>query len=269
MARVGTGNSALASAESFYTEKLRKNPEMPRYNHFMAAIASHRGQEEPANSYYRATINVQPHNLAARNDYAVHLANSGRKLDALHELDKARLVTEDSALTQKNMAAVLGNSGQYNAALAAATRARFLDPTDAMNHRNIAKLHAALGDSRTALKHNLISVQLENPRAVAKPNTSAFRAAAVQLIAKGGSRDEAFKLMDAARFVENKHYDLPTSQLTRELVLRIKNRYGTNMHDLARQEADLVAKKKVYDYDDKNNVLSEIRKMKLSRSVKH
>jgi hypothetical protein len=55
------------------------------------------------------------------------------------------------------MAAVLGNSGQYNAALAAATRARFLDPTDAMNHRNIAKLHAALGDSRTALKHNLIS----------------------------------------------------------------------------------------------------------------
>jgi tetratricopeptide (TPR) repeat protein len=263
------GVGTMASAEDFYTQKLQKNPEMPRYNHFMAAIASHKGQEEDANAYYRATIAVQPHNIAARNDYAVHLASSNRKLDALHELDKGRLITEDSALLQKNLAAVLGNSGQYNAALAAATRARFLDPTDAMNHRNIAKLHVAMGDSRSALVHNLQSVQLENPRAVAKPHTSAFRAAAVQLIAKGGSRSEAFQLMDAARFVEKKHYDLPTSQLTKELVLRIKSRYGTNMHDLERQEADIAAKKKVYDYDDKNNILSEIRRMRLSKSIKN
>jgi len=262
--------SRLAAAEKFYESKLANNPQMPRYNHFMGAINAEKGNVETANGFFRNTIGVQPHNLMARNDYAVHLANNNRKHDAIHELKKGMLVSEEDATLHENMGAILGNSGQYNAALTAATRARYLNPYDAMNHRNLAKLHGALGDARSALQHNMMSVQLENPRAVAKPNTSAFRQAAVQLIAKGGTenREEAYRLMSAARSVEKKHIDLPSSTLTYELISRIKKRYGTSLADIERQQQELANKKKAYDYDDPNNIIHEIRKMKLTKSVK-
>lgn len=257
-----------ASAEKFYQGKLQNNPEMPRYNHLMAAIASERGLEDKANSYYRQAITVQPGNLAMRNDYAVHLSRANRKDDALHEFKKATLISENNALLQKNMAATLGNAGQFNAALTAATKARFLDPHDAMNHRNLAKIHAALGDARSALDHNLMSVQLENPRTQAHPNTSAFRAAAVQIIAKGGRREEAFALMDAARHLERKKADLSTSIQTQEIIQKIKRRYGNTLAQIEKEKQEELNKQKIYDYDNPDNILKDIRQMKLTRSIK-
>lgn len=257
-----------ASAEKFYQTKLANNPEMPRYNHLMAAIASERGQEEKANSYYRQAIMVQPGNLAMRNDYAVHLSRANRKEDALHEFKKATLINDDNALLQKNMAATLGNAGRFNDALAAATRARFLAPHDAMNHRNLAKIHAALGDAHSALEHNLMSVRLENPRTKAHPNTSAYRAAAVQIIAKGGAREEAFALMDAARHLEHKRADLSTSVQTHEIIHMIKRRYGHTLAQIEKEKQEEIEKQKIYDYDNPNNVLKDIRQMKLTRSMK-
>jgi tetratricopeptide (TPR) repeat protein len=257
-----------APAEKFYQAKLQTNPEMPRYNHLMAAIASERGLENKANSYYRQAIMVQPSNLAMRNDYAVHLSRANRKEDALHEFKKATLISEDNGLVQKNMAATLGNAGQFNAALAAATRARFLDPNDAMNHRNLAKIHAALGDARSALEHNLMSVQLENPRVQEKPNTSAFRAAAVQIIAKGGRREEAFALMDAARHLERKKTELATSVQTQEIIQKIKKRHGNTLAQIEKEKQEELNKLKIYDYDNPDNVLKDIRQMKLTRSIK-
>lgn len=257
-----------ASAENFYDKKLQNNPEMPRYNHLMASIASERGLEDKANGYYRQAITAQPGNLMTRNDYAVHLARSNRKEDALHEFKKATLLTEKNAVLQKNYAATLGNSGHFNEAIAAATKARFLDPSDAMNHRNLAKLHAAMGDARSALEHNLTSVSLENPRLQANPNTSAFRAAAVQLIAKGGKREEAYALMDAARHLEKKKIDLPTSVQTNEIIYKIRKRYGQSLEAIEKEKQEELNKLKVYDYDNKDNILKDIRLMKLTKSIK-
>lgn len=257
-----------ASAEKFYEAKLQANPDMPRYNHLMAAIASERGLEDRANSLYRQAITVQPGNLMTRNDYAVHLARSNRKDDALHEFKKATLITEDNALLQKNMAATLGNAGDFRGALTAATKAGFLDPMDAMNHRNLAKIHAALGDARSALEHNLISVNLENPRLQANPNTSAFRAAAVQIIAKGGRREEAFALMDAARQLEHKKAELSTSIQTHEIIQKIKKRHGHTLAQIEKEKQEELNRQKIFDYDNPDNVLKDIRQMKLTRSIK-
>jgi Flp pilus assembly protein TadD len=257
-----------ASAERFYEAKLQINPEMPRYNHLMAAIASERGLEDKANNYYRQAITVQPGNLMTRNDYAVHLARSNRKEDALHEFKKAELVVENNSVLQKNYAATLGNAGQFNAALTAATKSRHLDPYDAMNHRNLARIHAALGDARSSLEHNMTAIQLENPRTHPHPNTTAFRAAAVQIIAKGGRREEAFALMDTARQLEHKTADLATSVQTRELIARIKKRYGNSLADIEKEKQEQLNKQLIYDYDNPNNVLKDIRQMKLTRSIK-
>lgn len=58
-----------------------------------------------------------------------------------------------------------------------------LNKNDAMNHRNYARVKDVLGDSESALKHNLISVQLE--QGASNSNTDAYRSAAVQLITRG------------------------------------------------------------------------------------
>ena len=257
-----------ASAEKFYQDKLAKNPDMPRYNHLLAAICSERGLEDNANGYYRQAITTQPGNIMTRNDYGVHLSRAGRKDDALHEYKKAMLINEDNAVLQKNFAATLGNTGKFSEALAAATRARFLDPNDAMNHRNLAKIHAALGDAKSALEHNLTSVRLENPRVEAHPNTTAFRSAAVQIIAKGGRRDEAFALMDSARHLEKKKVDLPTSVQTYEIIHKIKKRYGMSLAQIEKERQEELNKLKIYDYDNPDNILKDIRKMDLTRSMK-
>jgi len=84
-----------------------------------------------------------------------------------------------------------------------------------MNHRNLAKLHNATGDAYSSLMHNLEAITLEKRfQSDVKPDTSIYRSAAVQIIAKGGSRDEAHRLMDEARAIEHKKVDLPTSNRT-------------------------------------------------------
>lgn len=211
---------------------------------------------------------AQPANMMTRNDYAVHLARSDRKDDAIHELKKALLISEKNAVVQKNMAATLGNIGQFSKALEAATSAGHLNPYDAMNHRNLAKIHAALGDARSSLEHNLASIRLDNPHAQDKPVTSAFRSAAVQIIAKGGRREEAYALMDQARMLEKKHIDLPTSTQTYEIIQKIKRRHGHSLAEIEKEKQAEQQKQLIYDYDNKDNILSEIRKMKLTKSIK-
>ena len=166
------------------------------------------------------------------------------------------------------MAATLGNMGQFTKALDAATTARHLNPYDPVNHRNLAKIHAALGDARSSLEHNLAAIRLDNPHSQAKPNTTAFRAAAVQIIAKGGRREEAYALMDQARQLEKKHIDLPTSTQTHEIIQRIKKRHSQSLADIEKEKESALQKLLIYDYDNKDNVLTEIRKMKLTKSIK-
>lgn len=255
-----------SNAIQFYEDKLGVNPAMPRYNHCMAAIHSEKKNYDIADNYYRQTILATPHDIMARNDFALHLAKQNRKEDALQEFRKAALIVEDNAFLQKNIAAVQGNSGQYKLALESATRARHLNPYDPMNHRNLAKLHAALGDSRSALEHNMTSIQLEKPVAPSavsgynsgpKPVTSAYRAAAVQIIAKGGSRDEAFRLMDIARTLENKTYTLDTTQRTNEIIYSAMKRMGSKMSALEKERAAEEDKKRVQEmrFDSKEDIL--------------
>jgi hypothetical protein len=65
------------------------------------------------------------------------------------------------------------------------------------------------------------SIELEDPQLVT-PNTSAYRAAAVQIIAKGGSHDEALNLMRAARIHEKKLFALSTTQRTNEILDKVR-----------------------------------------------
>lgn len=75
------------------------------------------------------------------------------------------------------------------------------------------------------MQHNMQAIQMEDPL-TAKPNTSAYRAAAVQIITLGGDRNKAHRLMDVARAREGQKCQLSTSAGTCELLAMMLARRG-------------------------------------------
>jgi tetratricopeptide (TPR) repeat protein len=242
-----------SAATDFYEAKLKTNPGMPRYTHLMAAIHSARGDNDKAEWCYRETCYNQPGNIMVRNDFAVHLLSGNRKEDARQELRKALLmVNGENAVLQKNMAAAQAKSGEFKTALETATRARYLNPDDAMNHRNLAKLHSALGDTRTALQHNLTAIRLDDPLADVKTKSSAYRLAAVQIIAKGGGEHvDAIKLMDSARVMEGKTFQLSTTVRTNEIISKIRQRKQATIENAEKHRLEALAELEKKKYDSK------------------
>ncbi|RYG67317.1 hypothetical protein EON64_07710 [archaeon] len=233
--------AALQSAAEYYKGKLQNHPTLSRYNHFMGAISSAKGEVDKADHYYRQTMLNAPTDVSARNDFALHLAHSeGRKHDSIKELKKGLLITNESSLLHKNMAAMQGRIGDLQQAMHHATQARYLAPNDAMNHRNLARLHSTLGDTYTALQHNFASIDIEDPGHCNVINTSAYRNAAVQLVARGGSRRDALALMAAARTLEHKHITLDTTERSQEIVQKIKQRqkHQLEVAERERREAE-------------------------------
>ncbi len=235
-------------ASKYYEEKLENFPTMSRYNHFMGAISSEQGKIEEADRYYRTTLSVAPNDPLVKNDFAVHLVKNYKKRedDAIKELRKALIMNNDTPIVHKNLAAVLGSKGDYRKALEHANQAKFLTPNDSMNHRNIAKLEAMLGDNHTALKHNLESIEIDESNYVKTnipPNTTAYRKAAVQIISRGGNKEEAHALMDKARQYENKTFQLSTSQRTYEIINKLRSRQADEFRQVQEKKKMDEAKK--------------------------
>lgn len=231
-------------ASDYFKGRLQINPSVSRYTHLLGTLAQARGKVDEADQYYRQTILMAPNNVLARNDFALHLSRLGQKDDCIKELKKAELIVTDNSILHKNLGAAYGHRGDFELALQHATRARFLAPDDSMNHRNIAKLHSALGDTHAALEHNMQSIQLEDPHKGVKPHTSAYRAAAVQIIAtQRGTREEAIALIDAARRLEGKKLELSTTERTYEIIDRIKQQQGDRFKDIERRRNEETAKK--------------------------
>lgn len=237
------------TAEKFYLDKLKTNPSMPRYNHLLASICSQKGDADRAENYYRSAIVTAPKNIMVRNDFALHLMRDGRKKDAEHELNKALLQVDDNATLLNSNATILAKSGQYKPALDAATKARYLNPNDPLNHRNLAKLYNALGDSHLAYQHNIESIQLENAgisgsggdESSIKDKANAYRAAAIQVIAKGGQRETALSLVSNARNLEGKKFLCSTTDRTNAIMFKVMQRKNAAMEIKKKEEEDAAA----------------------------
>jgi regulator of sirC expression with transglutaminase-like and TPR domain len=91
------------------------------------------------------------------------------------------LIQPDKSILHKNLSAIQCRTGKYNEAVAPALRVLQLDPEDDMGHRNMALIREALGDSKSALDHNLTSIMLQQKNRQ-PPNPKAFRAAAGKII---------------------------------------------------------------------------------------
>ena len=202
--------------------------ENPRYNHFMGALAVAAGDLDAAKLHFQQTVASSPGDALARSDYALHLHRMGKahENDARESLRKALLIQPDHAWLHKNTGALLAQNGKLREGLHHSERALQLNEGDSMTHRNVAMIHSILGDTHTALKHNLISIQMETADKGATPHTRSFRQAAVQMIALGKGKETAHRLMDAARKIEGQKCVLHTTQGTNEMMALMFARRG-------------------------------------------
>lgn len=232
---------SYSHASEYYDFKLQNAPHNSRYHQLQAALKEAQGDRREAGWHFKEALMGKPHDVMLRSDYAVHLARDANFEDSEAELNRALLLQPEQPTLHKNLAAVLCRRGAYTQALEHALRAVQLNPFDAMNHRNLAKIKEILGDSRAALYHNNKAIELE--RSSARPNTEAFRAAAVQIITRGdGNHKDAHRLMDAARAVEGKRFQLPTTNRTYEIIAMINKRKGTMEEQMAKEAAAKAAK---------------------------
>lgn len=219
-------SKAFEDAKRYYDSRLQMSCSS-RINHLSGALLSEQAESlQLSEEYYRTAANIDPHNIMIRNDLALNLKKQGRSMDAIEEFRKALIISNDQPTLCKNISCTYAGIGDFSNALSSSKRALQLNPSDAVNHRNIAKIYDAIGDSGLSLNHHLQSIKLDIHNH--KPDSSSYRSAAVQIIAKGGSRDEAHNYMNIARSIENKRVNLPSSQRTHEIVAKILLRKGNN-----------------------------------------
>jgi len=239
-------------ASIYYKKKMDAgSQENARYNHFMGALAVAAHDNEAAKRHYQQAVASSPSDVLARSDYALHLQRMGRAFesDARESLRKALLISPDHAVLQKNAGALLAQNGQFRQGQQHSLRSLQLNGSDPMTHRNYATITNRLGDTHTALKHNLEAIALEKAGATGqgdkdkdKIQTKAYRQAAVQIIASGGDKALAHRLMDAARAHEGQKCQLSTSAGTAEVIMKMMSRRGDIEAQLERERQEEIAK---------------------------
>ena len=231
-------------AVKFYQNKLIENPDNARYNHLLGTLRNAERKYGEANVLFQRTLAIQPHNILARNDYAIALSTQNRNRDGVTELQKAMLQNEDLPVIRRNMAVLYGRYGDFNSAATHAVRAVQLDPQNSQGHRNLAKIYDRITRRARHVAHDQ-AIALEEAEVYSRKHTSAYRAAAVQIVAKGGDYAEAHKLMDAARRHEGKHTVMETTQKTYEIIGQIMKRRGNKMDEIREEERKMAEKEQM------------------------
>jgi tetratricopeptide (TPR) repeat protein len=136
-------------------------------------------------------------------------------------------INPNHSLALNNMAAVMCKKGKFGKAQEYCERAITINPNDAMAHRNIAKILDTLGNTRDAVNHNRIAIQLgPGIRGVTEhADTMTYRNLARQLVARGQTESgHANAHYDAYRALAFKQNILANSEKTRELLIRTKTK---------------------------------------------
>lgn len=286
-------NDPISSSIQYFEDKHDKNAVMARYTSFLASLHAEKKDYEKAEEFHRKTLEINPSDPMAHNDYSLHLLHKNmnkmkEEMDSsdkkkkkiikkyhlnpedpeyhhfitkknkdvsLSELKKAELTSvTESSIIKNNMAAVLSLSSNFTEALQYAHRADQLAENDPVINRNLAKIYKELGNTTESLKHNLKAIEIEknkhelylmNPsvQTAAKPNTSAYRTAAVQIISQGGEYSEALDLIRRARQLEKKEATSSTTERTNEIINKIKTKQEIFFSEIEKKKLERLRQK--------------------------
>jgi len=174
-------------------------------------------------------VELDPSNVYARNDLALHLMESGRLEDATEEITLAIEASPQHPLLHKNAAAIFARRGRYHEAQTHAESAVRFAPTDPAGYRLLARIRDIRGNTEQSLKFNRAAVFLGPGRRLQydKHDAAAYKEVAVQSVGMGQTESGyAHEHMDAHRALLGKRVQLPHTQTTIELLH--KARAGRN-----------------------------------------
>ncbi|KAJ8606744.1 hypothetical protein CTAYLR_009735 [Chrysophaeum taylorii] len=166
---------------------------------------------------------ANPRDTDTRNDLALAIFKRGHWRRALEEFEALFAIDPNHSLAHLNVASVYASRGEYDVALRHAETAARLSPDNVMARRNLALLYDTIGDSRSAVRHNEVAIR-NGPgrrRIADEADAEAYRRLAIQRVGRGETRaGYAHEHYDAYRALTYKHFSLPGSQQTIELLLK-------------------------------------------------
>eukprot|EP00518_Triparma_eleuthera_P020784 CAMPEP_0197550748 /NCGR_PEP_ID=MMETSP1320-20131121/4232_1 /TAXON_ID=91990 /ORGANISM="Bolidomonas sp., Strain RCC2347" /LENGTH=243 /DNA_ID=CAMNT_0043111159 /DNA_START=170 /DNA_END=898 /DNA_ORIENTATION=+ len=179
--------SKRVDAREYWKAKQKLTPGNSRYHHFLAPLCGEIGDTRNEIKNHRLAVEYNPQSSNARNDYGLALYRQGRLDQAESQLLEAIALNKENVIAMNNLAAVYCKKGKFSKAQATCERVLTLDPNNAMAHRNIAKIFDTLGNTRDAVKHNRIAIQLgPGIHGVTEhADTMTYRNLARQLVARG------------------------------------------------------------------------------------
>ena len=151
-------------------------------------------------------------------------------------------INPEHMLALNNMAALHCKMGKYTKAQECCEKALNVDPNHAMSHRNLAKILDTLGDTRAAVRHNRIAIQLgpgvlQTQESLSKgheqfglpapthADTMTYRNLSRQLVARGMTQEgHANAHYDQYRALGKKVNVLPNSEKTKEVLIKSKTK---------------------------------------------
>ncbi|GMI46177.1 hypothetical protein TrCOL_g4022 [Triparma columacea] len=215
-------------AKEYWKTKMKQNPGNARYHHHVAPLYGEINDTRNEIKHHKLAVNYNPGSANARNDYGLALYKQGRYDQAELQLQEAISINRKHTTAMNNLAAVLCKKGKFTKAQEMCERVITLDSSNAMAHRNIAKIFDILGNTRDAVKHNRIAIQL-GPGIQGRthhPDTMTYRNLARQLVARGQTDSgHACEHYDAYRALAYKVNVLPNSEKTKELLVRTKTKF--------------------------------------------
>jgi len=106
---------------------------------------------------WQDTVEKQPANSRARQNYGASLLQSGRTADAEGQLREAVRLKDTNAAAHLNLGSLLASRGRTEEGIAHLERALAFDPSYAIAHRNLGEAYGSLGDHVNAAKHFMLA----------------------------------------------------------------------------------------------------------------
>ena len=151
-----------------------------------ATRAKAAGSFDEAVQLFRAALEVDPDNSAARQALASTLIQMGELDAAVQELEQSLEREPDNLATHYNLGTVLAQQGQTEPAIAHLTRAVEIDPEFEDGHVNLAVLMAQQGDLEASERHYAWALAID-------PGDVESRQQRAQLLLRLGRQDEAIQ----------------------------------------------------------------------------
>ncbi|GMI24499.1 hypothetical protein TeGR_g12044 [Tetraparma gracilis] len=215
-------------AREYWKDKIKQNRGNARYHHHLAPLRGEVKDTREEVKHHRLAAEYNPGDSNVLNDFALALYRQGKYDKAEVQLLQCLHVNPNHILALNNMAAVQCKKGKFSKAKEFCERAITLNPNDAMAHRNIAKILDTMGNTRDAVKHNRIAIQLgPGVHGVTQhADTMTYRNLARQLVARGQTESgHACAHYDAYRALSFKTNVLANSEKTKELLIRTKTKF--------------------------------------------